>query len=36
VQMARLIKDMVLKIIQDEKRLGGALRRGWNYGIWNS
>jgi hypothetical protein len=28
VQMARLIKDMVLKIIQDEKRLGGALRRG--------
>ena len=28
VQMARLIKDMVLKVIQDEKRLGGALRRG--------
>jgi TP901 family phage tail tape measure protein len=28
VQMARLIKDMVVKIIQDEKRLGGVLRRG--------
>jgi TP901 family phage tail tape measure protein len=28
VQMARLIKDMVLKVIQDEKRLGGTLRRG--------
>jgi hypothetical protein len=28
VQMARLIKDMVLKVIQDEKRLGGVLRRG--------
>lgn len=27
MQMARLIKDMVLKVIQDEKRLGGVLRR---------
>jgi TP901 family phage tail tape measure protein len=27
VQLARTIKDMVLKVIQDEKRLGGVLRK---------
>ena len=27
-QLARQIKDVVLKVIQDEKRIGGQLRRG--------
>ena len=27
VQMARVIRDMVVKVIQDEKRLGGSLRK---------
>jgi hypothetical protein len=26
-QLARQIKDVVLKVIQDEKRLGGSLRK---------
>ncbi|NVM34329.1 MAG: hypothetical protein HWN81_01960, partial [Candidatus Lokiarchaeota archaeon] len=28
VRLARVIRDQVLKVIQDEKRLGGTLRRG--------